>query len=113
MLKPNQPGDSHNMQPATCGTELLYRPCLTPALAILTRLCRLNLPPGPFVLVLPRPGPVGVTFVLLFGWGACLPPGKLKEGLRDRNSPTCTLSQNGYGDISPPLGRILTAGADA
>jgi len=22
-----------------------------------------------------------------------------KKGLRDRNSPTCTLSQNGYGDI--------------
>ena len=23
-----------------------------------------------------------------------------KKGLRDRNSPTCTLSQNGYGDSS-------------
>ena len=23
-----------------------------------------------------------------------------KKGLRDRNSPTCTLSQNGYGDLS-------------
>ncbi len=27
-----------------------------------------------------------------------------KKGLRDRNSPTCTLSQNGYGDI---LGQVL------
>ena len=24
----------------------------------------------------------------------------LQKGLRDRNSPTCTLSQNGYGDSS-------------
>ena len=25
-----------------------------------------------------------------------------QKGLRDRNSPTCTLSQNGYGDVSRP-----------
>ena len=36
------------------------------------------------------------------GWRGCLrPPGidppAAKRGLRDRNSPTCTLSQNGYG----------------
>jgi hypothetical protein len=41
-------------------------------------------------------------------WAFYAPPGGrsnlLKEGLRDRNSPTCTLSQNGYGDflITPP-----------
>ena len=26
-------------------------------------------------------------------------PPTCKKGLRDRNSPTCTLSQNGYGDV--------------
>ena len=44
----------------------------------------------------------GCTGACLLGQWALTAPGiepALTKGLRDRNSPTCTLSQNGYGDL--------------
>ena len=66
---------------------------------------------------------VSVVFVLCASVEACIlfaqgvsstriEPGT-EKGLRDRNSPTCTLSQNGYGDSSVvSLQHVLGHGDD-
>ena len=67
--------------------------------------------PHPSLSQFPPP-PAGMTFLLAYSardalillFELAIPPQnrnfnkKAKKGLRDRNSPTCTLSQNGYGD---------------
>ena len=67
--------------------------------------------PHPSLSQFPPP-PAGMTFLLAYSardalillFELAIPPqnrnfnNKAKKGLRDRNSPTCTLSQNGYGE---------------
>ncbi len=47
----------------------------------------------------------------LRNWQAasCATATDTENGLRDRNSPTCTLSQNGYGAGQPPRARHTAA----
>ena len=63
---------------------------------------------GPVLPAGRAPAPLLRRLSIIIAYSLIMPhPGSASsaKGLRDRNSPTCTLSQNGYGDAEYP--RVL------